>query len=134
MAADGIATVRSNFGSKETADRLESEIKARGMTMFARIDHAAGAAAAGMRLRPTELFIFGAAKAGTPLMQSAQIIGIDLPLKVLVYQDATGTVWLAHYDPHWLAQRHRLGAAVAKNVDAIASTLVAVVEKAAGLA
>ena len=95
MSADGLATILSNFGPKETMDRLEAEIKAKGMTVFARIDHAAGAAEAGLPLRPTELLIFGSAKAGTPLMQADQAIGIDLPLKALVFEDAAGKVWLS---------------------------------------
>ena len=86
MAADGLVTLPSSFGPKETMDRLEAAIKAKGMTVFARIDHAAGAAAAGLALRPTELLIFGNARAGTPLMQADQTIGIDLPLKALVYR------------------------------------------------
>ena len=69
MAADGLTTIPSSYGPKETMDRLEAEIKAKGMTVFARIDHAAGAAQAGLSLRPTEVLIFGNAKAGTPLMQ-----------------------------------------------------------------
>src|SRR5262245_19445117 len=75
MAADGLTTIPSSYGPKETMDRLEAEIKAKGMTVFARIDHAAGAAQAGLPLRPTEVLIFGNAKAGTPLMQSNQTIG-----------------------------------------------------------
>ena len=109
MTADGLATIPSSFGPKETMDRLEAEIKARGMTVFARIDHAAGAAEAGLPLRPTELVIFGSAKAGTPLMQANQEIGIDLPLKALVFEDAAGKVWLSYNDPRWLAQRHGVG-------------------------
>ena len=130
MAADGLTTIPSSFGAKETMDRLEAEIKARGMTVFARIDHAAGAAAVNLPLRPTELLIFGSAKAGTPLMQANQAIGIDLPLKALVYEDAAGKVWLAYNDPRWLAQRHGLGAAVAPNVAAMAGALDAIAAKA----
>ena len=103
MTADGLATILSSFGPKETMDRLEAEIKAKGMTVFARIDHAEGAAEVGLPLRPTELLIFGSAKAGTPLMQANQAIGIDLPLKALVLEDASGKVWLSCNDPHWLA-------------------------------
>jgi uncharacterized protein (DUF302 family) len=95
MTADGLTTTLSSFGPKETMDRLEAEIKAKGMTVFARVDHAAGAAAAGLPLRPTELLIFGSAKAGTPLMQANQAVGIDLPLKALVHEDAAGKVWLS---------------------------------------
>jgi uncharacterized protein (DUF302 family) len=130
MAAIGLTTVPSDFGPKETMDRLEAGIKAVGMTAFARVDHAAGAASAGLPLRPTELLIFGNAKAGTPLMQADQAIGIDLPLKALVYQDASGKVWLAYNDPSWLASRHGLGAAVAPNVAAMTAALKAVVAKA----
>ncbi len=90
MATDGLTTVQSNFGAKETMDRLEAEVKAKGLTVFARVDHAAGAAEVGMQLRPTELLIFGNARGGTPLMQASQVAGIDLPLKALVYQDAAG--------------------------------------------
>src|ERR1700726_560183 len=108
MAAAGLMTRRSSHGPKDTMDRLEAEVKAKGMTVFARIDHAAGATAAGLSLRPTEVLIFGNAKGGTPLMQSVQPIGIDLPLKALVWQDASGRTWLAYNDPAWLAQRHGL--------------------------
>src|SRR5580700_6387970 len=109
MAAAGLTTIPSPFGPKETMDRLEAEIKSRGMTVFARIDHAGGAAAVGLPLRPTELLIFGNARGGTPLMQADQAIGIDLPLKALVYEDASGKVWLVYNNPAWLAQRHGLG-------------------------
>jgi uncharacterized protein (DUF302 family) len=109
MAADGLTTIPSGFGPQDTMNRLETAVKAKGMTVFARIDHAAGAAAAGLPLRPTELLIFGNAKGGTPLMQSVQTIGIDLPLKALVWQDASGKTWLSYNDPEWLAKRHGLG-------------------------
>ena len=111
MAADGLTTIPSSHGPKETMNRLEAEVKAKGMTVFARIDHAAGASAAGLSLRPTEVLIFGNAKAGTPLMQSVQTIGIDLPLKALVWQDESGKTWLSYNDPAWLAKRHRLSGA-----------------------
>ena len=124
MAADGLTTVESPFGPKETIDRLEAEIRAKGMTVFARIDHAAGAAAAGLPLRPTELLIFGNAKGGTPLMQSNQTIGIDLPLKALVWQDGSGKTWLSYNDPGWLAKRH--GHQVDAAVSAMAGALDAV--------
>jgi uncharacterized protein (DUF302 family) len=88
MAVEGLITLRSNYGPKDTMDRLEAAVKGTGLTVFAHVDHAAGAAATGLPLRPTDLLIFGNAKGGTPLMQSAQTIGIDLPLKILVWQDA----------------------------------------------
>jgi uncharacterized protein (DUF302 family) len=117
--ADGLTSILSRFGAKETMDRLEAEIKAKGFTVFARIDHAAGAAAAGMPLRPTEVLIFGNARGGTPLMEVNQSVGIDLPLKALVHQDEAGKVWLSYNDPIWIAQRHKLSAAVAVNVQAM---------------
>jgi uncharacterized protein (DUF302 family) len=103
---EGLLSLRSRFGPKETMGRLEAEIRAHGMTVFARIDHAAGAAEAGIKLRPTELIIFGNARGGTPLMQSVQTVGIDLPLKALVWEDASGTTWLSYNEPSWIAQRH----------------------------
>lgn len=87
-------------------DRLEAAIKSRGITVFARINHSALAAGAGMTLHPTEVIIFGNPRAGTPLMQANQTIGIDLPLKALVWQDASGKTWLSYNEPRWLAQRH----------------------------
>jgi uncharacterized protein (DUF302 family) len=130
MAADGLITVASSFGAKETMDRLEAEVKAKGLTVFARIDHAAGAVEVGLPLRPTEVLIFGNAKGGTPLMQANQAIGIDLPLKALVFEDAAGKVWLSYNDPRWLAQRHGLGGAVGPAVNAMAAALDAVAAKA----
>jgi uncharacterized protein (DUF302 family) len=85
---------------------LEAEIRAKGLEIFARIDHAAGAAEVGLTLQPTELIIFGNARGGTPLMQSAQTAGIDLPLKALVWQDAENQTWLSYNEPSWIAQRH----------------------------
>jgi uncharacterized protein (DUF302 family) len=120
---DGLTTVQSSFGAKETMDRLEAEVKAKGLTIFARVDHAAGAAAAGVLMRPTEVLIFGNARGGTPLMEANQSVGIDLPLKALVYQDAAGKVCLSYNDPSWIAQRHGLGATVVANVQALAKAL-----------
>ena len=106
MNMSGLTTIRSHFGPKETLNRLDAAIKAQGMTVFARIDHAAGAAEAGLTLAPTELIIFGNARGGTPLMQSVQTVGIDLPLKALVWEDASGTTWLSYNEPSWIARRH----------------------------
>ena len=130
MVADGLITLSSSHGPKDTMDRLAAEITARGMTIFARVDHAAGAADAGLSLRPTELMIFGNAKGGTPLMQSDQTIGIDLPLKALVWQDASGRTWLSYNDPGWLAKRHGLGAEVDPAVKVMAAALNAIATKA----
>jgi uncharacterized protein (DUF302 family) len=103
---DGIKTLASAFGPKDTMDRLEAVVRSKGMTVFARIDHAAGAAGVGLTLRPTELLIFGNARGGTPLMQAKQTIGLDLPLKALVWEDASGKTWLSYNDPAWVVSRH----------------------------
>jgi uncharacterized protein (DUF302 family) len=115
-------------------NRLEAAIRARGLTVFANIDHAAGATAVGSSLLPTELLIFGSAAAGTPLMQAAQTIGIDLPLKVLVRQDEARKTWLSYNDPAWLAQRHRLAANVAATIKAMATLLADLAATATGSA
>jgi uncharacterized protein (DUF302 family) len=133
MPADGLITIASSHGPKDTMARLEAEVKGKGVTVFAHIDHAAGAEAAGLPLRPTVLLIFGNARGGTPLMQAAQTIGIDLPLKVLVWQDAAGTTWLSYNDPAWLAQRHALPAASEATVKALSALLKAVTAAAAAL-
>jgi uncharacterized protein (DUF302 family) len=130
MAAQGLKTVPSCYGPKDTMDRLEAEVNAKGMTVFARIDHAEGAQGVGLSLRPTELLIFGNAKAGTPLMQSVQTIGIDLPLKALVWQDPSGDTWLSYNDPVWLANRHELGVETQTMVSMMAGAMD-VVAKAA---
>jgi len=131
MNDNGLTTTPSARGVKDSIDRLESEVRSKGMTVFARIDHAAGATEAGMSLRPTQLLIFGSAKAGTPLMQAEQTIGIDLPLKVLAYEDADGKVWLSYNEPRWLAARHGVAEQFADVTQRMAA-LLAAVSKAAG--
>jgi len=126
----GLTSIASKFGPKETMDRLEAEIRARGLTVFARIDHTAGAAELGLTLRPTELIIFGNARGGTPLMQASQTAGIDLPLKALVWQDAAGKTWLSYNEPSWIVQRHGLGVR-AEIVDNLTAALSAIARKAA---
>jgi uncharacterized protein (DUF302 family) len=105
-AADGLITVKSSYNAKDTMMRVEDVVKQRGLTVFARIDHAAGAAKIGKTLRPTELLIFGNPQGGTPLMECAQSTGIDLPLKALVWEDGSGQVWVGYNDPAFLAKRH----------------------------
>jgi uncharacterized protein (DUF302 family) len=118
---EGLTSIRSNFGPKETMERLEAEIRFQGMKVFARIDHAAGAAEAGLKLPPTELIIFGNARGGTPLMQSMQTVGIDLPLKALVWEDASGATWLSYNEPSWIARRHGVA-----NAEPVVSKMTAV--------
>lgn len=105
-AADGLVSIKSPHDAKVTMDRLEQLVKQRGLTVFARIDHAAGAKKVGKTLRPTEVLIFGNAQGGTPFMECAQTVGIDLPLKALVWEDAAAQVWIGYNDPVFLAQRH----------------------------
>ena len=105
-AAGGLIKVESQHSPEITMDRLEARVLEKKMKVFARIDHAAGAASIGEDLRPTELLVFGNPKGGTPFMKCAQTVGIDLPLKALVWQDEEGKVWLGYNDPAYLAERH----------------------------
>jgi len=109
-AADGLVAVKSPHNAKATMDKFEALAKERGLNVFARIDHAAGAQRIGKTLRPTEVLIFGNPAGGTPLMECAQSAGIDLPLKALVWEDAQGQAWLGYNDPAWLAKRHEAAA------------------------
>ena len=105
-AADGLVAVKSPYSAKDTMSRLEETVTKRGLTVFARIDHAAGAAKIGKALRPTEVLVFGNPQGGTPFMECEQTVGIDLPLKALVWEDAAAQVWVGYNDPAYLAQRH----------------------------
>ena len=132
MADNGLVTVPSAHSVKGTIDRFESAARSKGLTVFARIDHAAGAQEAGLALRPTELLIFGSAKAGTPLMQSLQTIGVDLPLKALAWEDSAGKVWLSYNDPVWLAARHGLAPDTSAVTNAMAAALAGLSKQATG--
>ena len=107
-ADTGFINVKSNHSVKETADRLETVLKQKGMTVFTRINHAAGAKRVGKILRPTELIIFGNPKVGAPLMQCSQTVGLDLPQKALIWEDEAGLVWFSYNDPVYLDKRHGL--------------------------
>ena len=120
-AADGLIAVKSPHSVSATMNKFEELVKQRGLTVIARIDHAAGAEKIGMTLRPTELLIFGNPQGGTPLMECVQTVGIDLPLKVLVWQDASAQVWLGYNDPAYLAQRH--GVTQCPGVEKLGKTL-----------
>lgn len=132
MSEEGLITIAAPRGAKATMDALEAAVKAAGLTVFARIDHAAGAAEVGLKLRPTDVLIFGNARGGTPLMQARQTIGIDLPLKVLAWEDAQGKAWLTYNDPRFLAGRHGLGAEVEGVVAALTAALAKLTQAAAG--
>ncbi len=132
MQVDGLTTVPSAYSATATIDRLESEVKSKGMTVFARIDHAAGAQAVGLSLRPTELLIFGNARGGTPLMADAPTSGIDLPLKALAWEDADGKAWLSYNEPRWIADRHGVSGQAAEVAQRLGAALAGLVEAAAG--
>jgi uncharacterized protein (DUF302 family) len=127
-AADGLVALKSPYPAKDTMNRLEEIAKQRGLNVFARIDHAAGAARIGKTLRATEVLIFGNPQGGTPFMECAQSVGIDLPLKALVWEDPQGQVWLGYNDAAWLARRH--GATQCPAAEAIGKALSGLAEAA----
>ncbi len=106
--SDGVIRIKSKHSVSETIDKLETALTSKGMTIFKRVSHSEGAARVGLDLRPTELMIFGNPKVGTPLMQCQQLAALDLPQKVLVYEDESGQVWFAYNDPKYIADRHNI--------------------------
>jgi uncharacterized protein (DUF302 family) len=108
LADADLVTLLSAHSATETVERLKSLLSQKAIQVFADIDHAAGAQKVGLSLRPTRLLILGNPQAGTPLMQSRQTIGIDLPLRALVWEDEAGKVWLTYHRPEFLAQRHQV--------------------------
>lgn len=130
QAADGLIKVKSPHTAKATMDKFEEIVASKGLNVFARVDHSAGAESVGKALRPTEVLVFGNPQGGTPLMQCAQTLGIDLPLKALVWEDASSQVWLGYNDLAYLAERHAVKEcpAVEKLSKALAAFAVATVE------
>lgn len=128
--SEGLITRPSDFDPKETMDRLAAAVTRRGAAVLARIDHAGAAASVGLALRPTEVLIFGNPRAGTSLMQAAQTMGIDLPLKALVWRDEAGRTWLGYNDPAWLARRHGAEAGHEPTLHAMTDFLAAVAQEA----
>jgi uncharacterized protein (DUF302 family) len=124
--ASGMIDVRSHYSVPETLARLQTILKEKGITVFAFIDHSGEAAKVGLTMRPTQLLIFGSPKGGTPLMVATPRLAIDLPLKVLAWQDEQGQVWLSYNSPEYLQQRHGFPGELIKNISGIA----ALVEKA----
>jgi uncharacterized protein (DUF302 family) len=123
MSADGFMRFASPHTVASTIDRFADVARRRGLTVFARIDHAGGAAAAGLEMRPMELLVFGNARGGTPLMNTQATVGIDLPLKALAWQDEDGATWLGLNDPAWLGRRHDLPPEVHANIESMAEGL-----------
>jgi len=107
-AAQGIVDVKSSFGVKETTERLENVLRHKGMTLFNRIEHSEAAKKVGVTLRETALIIFGNPKVGSPLMKCQQSIAIDLPQKVLIWNDSEGKTWISYNDPMYLKKRHHV--------------------------
>jgi len=130
MTPDGLTIYPSAHNPTETVERLIAAVTRRGITVLARIDHAQAAAKVGMTLRPTEVVIFGNPRAGTPLMQAQQTVGIDLPLKALVWQDEDGRTWLACNEPAWLAKRHGIDPSAVRAVGAMTEGLAAIAREA----
>ena len=112
----GFEQIASNHSVAETVERLESQFKERGITVFARLDFAADAAKVGLTMRPERMLVFGNPKAGTPLMQAVPVAGLDLPLKVLVWEDGLGKTWLAYNRPEYIIARYGLPAAMTGNL------------------
>ena len=108
QAADGVVSVESSFKVKETADRMETILKEKGMTVFNRIKHSEAAIKVGIELRDTELIIFGNPKVGSPLMKCQQTVALDLPQKALIWEDANEKVWISYNDPRYLEKRHNI--------------------------
>jgi uncharacterized protein (DUF302 family) len=127
-ASSGITAKPSKYSVAETIDRLEKIAKAKGITIFARVDHSGEAEKAGLKMRPTQLLIMGNPKAGTPVMIAAPSVAIDLPLKALAWEDASGKVWLGFNSGDYLKQRHNIPDDLVKNVGAIAGLVDAALE------
>jgi uncharacterized protein (DUF302 family) len=115
----GIASVASPFSVEVTLEKLRAVVAAKGLQLFAEIDHRAGAIAAGLQMQPAHVLIFGHAKAGTPLMVASPLLALDLPLKVLVWEDAERKVWVSFNTPEYLVERHALPADLAKNISGV---------------
>ena len=125
---NGLIHLESKHSVDETLRRLEDLLKQKGVALFARIDHSDEAAKVGLEMRPTKLLIFGSPKAGTPLMQAAPTLAIDLPLKALVWRDAEGKVWLTYNDPAYLQRRHSVPAELLPNIAGVSGLFAKAVE------
>jgi uncharacterized protein (DUF302 family) len=125
---NGLIHLPSKYSVEQTMLRLEALLQERGITVFARIDHSGEAQKVGLTMRPTKLLIFGSPKGGTPLMQAAPSIAIDLPLKALFWEDADGRVWLTYNDPAYLQQRHDVPAELLPNIAGVNALFAKAVE------
>jgi uncharacterized protein (DUF302 family) len=121
-ASKGIIDSPSNHSVDQTVDKLKNILQAKGVALFALVDHSGEAEKVGMKMRPTKLLIFGSPQAGTPLMLAAPTVAIDLPLKILVWEDVQGKVWLSYNSPEYLKERHGLPQDLLQNI-AVVETL-----------
>jgi uncharacterized protein (DUF302 family) len=119
MSTNGIVDIRSNHSVDATVEKLKSILEAKAVTLFALVDHSGEAAMVGMQMRPTKLLIFGSPKAGTPLMLAAPSVAIDLPLKILVWEDGIGQAWVSYNAPEFLRERHNVPAELMANIAVI---------------
>ena len=124
----GIIDVPSPYSVPDTLKRLEDIARAKELTIFARVDHSGEAEKAGLKMRPTQLLIFGSPKAGTPLMIAAPSLAIDLPLKALAWEDAQGEVWLSYNRPEYLRERHGVPEELMKNIAGVGALIQKAVE------
>jgi uncharacterized protein (DUF302 family) len=115
----GIVNIPCHCSVEQTVQKLEAILHAKGVKLFALVDHSGEAASAGMPMRPTKLIIFGNPKAGTPLMLASPGIAIDLPLKILVWEDAESKVWISYNSPAYLQARHRLPPELVQNIEVV---------------
>ena len=113
---NGLIQIPSHYSVEETVQRLQSTFAAKGLQMFALIDHSGEAAKVGLTMRPTKVLIFGSPKGGTPLMVAAPSLAIDLPMKALVAEDESGKVWLTYNSPDYLKERHNVPEDLIKNL------------------
>jgi uncharacterized protein (DUF302 family) len=118
-SGNGVVSKLSKHSVEETVERLKQTLEAKGVMIFALVDHSGEAEKAGLSMRPTKLLIFGSPKAGTPLMVASPSIAIDLPLKILVWEDAQGKVWLSYNDPMYLKERHHLPPELVQNISIV---------------
>jgi len=118
-AINGITDVPTDHSVDATVEKLTAILQSSGITLFALVDHSGEAEKAGFKMPPTKLLIFGNPKGGTPLMLAAPSMAIDLPLKILVWQDPQGKVWLSYNTPAYLRERHNFPAELVKNIAAV---------------
>ena len=128
ITGNGIIEIPGSSPVDNTVEKLKAILKAKGVTLFALIDHSGEAERVGIAMRPTKLLIFGSPKGGTPLMQAAPTLAIDLPLKALFWQDAEGKVWLTYNDPSYLQQRHNFPAELIPNISGVSALFGKAVE------